>query len=396
MLFSGAGQQMYGKVPAFFVIWRETTEAAIIISVLLTFCNQMFGNDPVMYKRLRKQIWLGSALGLAIVLIVSAAVIGVFYAIDDNIWSSREYVWEGTLALIAAILITFVGVVMLKSSRVEHQEKWRLKLMREMEVRKKTGNASSPHETDETANNAAGATEGPAHKRGMLHRISPRLSELANSEKYALFFIPFITILREGIEAVIFMFGVGVSDPPGSLPIAVICGLVTGAVLGWLIYVAGSRIKLKYFFIVSTCFLFLVAAGLFTRAIRSFESEYWNRSLLYPSGSGDDGDAPPIAYKNSLWWLDCCDFRSNGWSIFNALFGWNEKGSIGTVTGYCMYWVALSTWLIGIRIFERRRPAAIKGAAHESIVAHHHSTVNKGPSNTTITAADEATTVAAR
>ncbi|KAJ3162553.1 high-affinity iron permease [Geranomyces variabilis] len=389
---------MLFSVAAFFVIWRETTEAAIVVSVLLSFCNQMFGQDPIMYKRLRKQIWLGSALGLAIVLIVSAAVIGVFYALDNNIWSAHEFVWEGTLGLIASVIITYVGVIMLKSSRVEHQEKWRLKLMREMEVRKKgKGNITSgSQESDETAHglpstSANANAESPSQKRGMLHRLSPRLAELANSEKYALFFIPFITILREGIEAVVFMFGVGVSDPPKSLPIAVIAGLVTGALLGWIIYAAGSRIKLKYFFVVSTCFLFLVAAGLFSRAIRSFESEYFNRSLLYPSGSGDDGDAPPIAYTSSLWWLDCCDYRSNGWSIFNALFGWNEKGSVGTVTGYCLYWVALSTWLIGIKIVEKRRASSTKVSRHEAMVAHP---VDKRPSNHTL--ADDSVAVAAR
>ncbi|KAJ3181739.1 high-affinity iron permease [Geranomyces variabilis] len=392
---------MLFSVAAFFVIWRETTEAAIVVSVLLSFCSQMFGQDPIMYKRLRRQIWLGSALGLGIVLIVSAAVIGVFYALDNNIWSAHEFVWEGTLALIAAVIITYVGVIMLKSSRIEHQEKWRLKLMREMEVRKK-GSGNNSQESDETAidtttnNHASVNADGlpPKKRGGMLHRVSPRLSELANSEKYALFFIPFITILREGIEAVVFMFGVGVSDPPSSLPIAVIAGLVTGALLGWIIYAAGSRIKLKYFFLVSTCFLFLVAAGLFSRAIRSFESEYWNRSLLYPSGSGDDGSAPPIAYTNSLWWLDCCDYRSNGWSIFNALLGWNEKGSVGTVTGYCLYWVALSTWLVGIKIVEKRRAAAAstKVARHEAMVAH---SVDKRPSNHTLADDDDSTSAAA-
>jgi high-affinity iron transporter len=56
------------------------------------------------------------------------------------------------------------------------------------------------------------------------------------SEKYAMFLLPFITVLREGIEAVIFIGGVGLGLPASSFPLPVLCGIGAGCAVGYLIY----------------------------------------------------------------------------------------------------------------------------------------------------------------
>lgn len=45
-------------VPIFFIVFRETIETGIVISVLLSFLRQQLGpeQDPVVYKKLRKQV----------------------------------------------------------------------------------------------------------------------------------------------------------------------------------------------------------------------------------------------------------------------------------------------------------------------------------------------------
>lgn len=55
-------------------------------------------------------------------------------------------------------------------------------------------------------------------------------------EKYALFILPFITILREGLEAIVFVGGVGLGYPPSAFPIPVITGIICGSLIGVLIY----------------------------------------------------------------------------------------------------------------------------------------------------------------
>lgn len=45
-------------VPVFFILFRETVETVIIVSVLLSFLKQQLGpdQDPTVYKRLRGQV----------------------------------------------------------------------------------------------------------------------------------------------------------------------------------------------------------------------------------------------------------------------------------------------------------------------------------------------------
>lgn len=46
----------YFSIPIFFIIFRETTEAAVIVSVLLAFLNQVLLDDPQLKKRLARQV----------------------------------------------------------------------------------------------------------------------------------------------------------------------------------------------------------------------------------------------------------------------------------------------------------------------------------------------------
>lgn len=54
----------------------------------------------------------------------------------------------------------------------------------------------------------------------------------ARAGKWALLLLPLITVLREGLEAVVFVGGVSLSTPATSIPIAVIVGLIAGGIIG--------------------------------------------------------------------------------------------------------------------------------------------------------------------
>ena len=51
--------------PIFFIVFRETLETVIIVSVLLSFLKQQLGpdRDPVVYRKLMKQVRAVSAQG---------------------------------------------------------------------------------------------------------------------------------------------------------------------------------------------------------------------------------------------------------------------------------------------------------------------------------------------
>ena len=56
-----------------------------------------------------------------------------------------------------------------------------------------------------------------------------------------LFILPLITVLREGMEAVVFVGGVSLGQSATAIPIAAIVGFICGIVCGYLIYAFASR-----------------------------------------------------------------------------------------------------------------------------------------------------------
>ena len=130
-------------------------------------------------------------------------MIGAFYALDKDTFSTTEDIWEGVFALIASVIITLMGAVLLRVSKL--QDKWRVKLAQAIEK----------------------SDVGSVWSKGGFKRLM---------EKYAMFILPFITVLREGLEAVVFVGGVGVGSPATAFPIPVILGLGAGCLVGYLIY----------------------------------------------------------------------------------------------------------------------------------------------------------------
>ncbi|KAJ6616430.1 iron permease FTR1/Fip1/EfeU [Mycena sp. CBHHK59/15] len=333
------------SVPIFFIVFRETLEAAIIVSVLLGLAEQIAHGDPARFgertavagsspgdskddvasdpeddtahrrrliRKMRIQIFAGAGVGLFLALAIGAAFIAVWFTQASDLWAKSEELWEGIFELIASIMIFVMGVTMLKMDRAK--AKWRIKLERAF---------SKQHVDGQT-------------KAG----------------KWVLFILPLITVLREGMEAVIFVGGVSLGQPATSIPIATIVGLVCGLVIGFIIYSFGSRTTLSVFLIVMTNLLLLIGAGLFSRAVWAFERRAFNTLL------GTDG---------SVWHLDCCNpddkLDGQGWSIFNAIFGWTNSATLGSVLSYAFYWLAVIVVLVAMKYKEGRTKLAGRESA---------------------------------
>jgi high-affinity iron transporter len=48
--------------------------------------------------------------------------------------------------------------------------------------------------------------------------------------------LPFIPVLREGLEGVIFVAGVSFSAPASAVPLPAVVGLLAGSLVGYVIY----------------------------------------------------------------------------------------------------------------------------------------------------------------
>ncbi|KDQ60116.1 hypothetical protein JAAARDRAFT_32490 [Jaapia argillacea MUCL 33604] len=357
------------SVPIFFIVFRETLEAAIIVSVLLGLVKQIVGTDPAklsqdgvativtseeptgataekgdgesedsasptltsqrLERKLRIQIFLGAGIGLGIALAIGAAFIAVWFTQASNLWAKSEELWEGIFELIASFMIFVMGITMLKLDRAK--AKWRVKLQRAFEGKK--------------------------------------VDSRTRTGKWILLILPMITVLREGMEAVIFVGGVSLGQPATSIPIAAIAGLVCGVGCGFLIYAFASRTTLRVFLVVMTNFILLIGAGLFSKAIWAFQEHAFN-TLLGADVDDVSGDGPgSFNVRGNVWHLDCCNpdnnFDGQGWLIFGAIFGWTNSATLGSVLSYVFYWIAVVATLVHMKYKEGRT----KILGHESKLA---------------------------
>ena len=114
--------------------------------------------------------------------------------------------------------------------------------------------------------------------------------------KWTLLILPLITVLREGIEAIVFVGGVSLGQPATSIPLAAIIGIICGLIVGYLIYAFASRTSqfllplstadahrqfistaLTIFLIVMTNLILLIGSGLFSRSIGNFQEYKFNK-----------------------------------------------------------------------------------------------------------------------
>lgn len=308
------------NIQIFFVVFREALEAVIVISVLLAFVKQSIGNkSPQVTKQLVRQIWFGAFAGIFICIAIGGAFIGAYYSLKNDIWTRTEDLYEGIMCIIATVLITGMGVAMLRINKM--QAKWRVKIAKSL--------------------------ISPPDKK------SDRLKCGYIMKRYSMFILPFITTLREGLEAVVFVGGVGIGSPAKSFPLPVVCGLLAGLLVGGFMYYGGSSISLQIFLCISTAILYLISAGLFSRGVWFFENYVFNQKT---GGDAAENGSGPGTYNihKTVWHVNCCNpLTDNGWDVFNSLLGWQNTATYGSVLSYNLYWLALIVTLM-LMLYEEK------------------------------------------
>jgi high-affinity iron transporter len=92
--------------------------------------------------------------------------------------------------------------------------------------------------------------------------------------------------------------------------------------------------------------LYLVAAGLFSRAVWYFEAQAW-------TGSG----AGSYDIDQSVWHINFGNPEINGgggWGIFNAILGWQNSATYGSVISYNLYWLVVIVGFVLMRYRESK------------------------------------------
>ncbi len=151
----------------------------------------------------------------------------------------------------------------------------------------------------------------------------------------------------------------------------------------------------------------------------AFEQHYWNLSV--GSDASELGDGPGSYDISSAIWhvnvssllsvllygLDltitqCCSPTVNGgsgWGFFNAIFGWNNTASYGSILSYNLYWLAVMLAFITMRYHEVKghwplmKPKAVVDSEVEDQSFSKSASAEDKPAGAKAAAKDEITQV---
>ncbi|KAF6252474.1 iron permease FTR1 family-domain-containing protein [Scenedesmus sp. NREL 46B-D3] len=295
------------SVVAFFIFLRETLEASVIIAVLLQ------GIDRTM-PRLKRQVWWGALTGIVVSIIAGGVFAAVYYLASSRLFQGNgKLIFQGVISYLACILITYLGFAMMRFGNMEQKY-----------MRKLDGAARQALEK------AAANESDSAHHR---------------SHAWSVFILAATAVLREGIESIIFLAGVGSNTSFKAIPLACLAGLIVGLAVGLVIYYGGRSIKdLKVFFVLSTVALFFIAAGQVSLGTQLLSKV----GMFGPYAAWADEltwQYKPVADLNGC----CSDEFAHGKQFFvlvHAVFGYQSRPTPMILILYCFYWAVVIAFVI--------------------------------------------------
>jgi high-affinity iron transporter len=154
--------------------------------------------------------------------------------------------------------------------------------------------------------------------------------------------VAFTAVLREGIEAALFLIAASIAADADEVLAGAVLGLVGAAALGIVVYAGGRRLPTRTFFRVTGVVLIVFAAGLCAKAV------------FFLQAAGDLGTVNDAFYNvTSLRWLTI-DTESG--RFLAGIFGWDPRPSFEQVVAWAVYVVPVMTlFLAGERAQVRSR-----------------------------------------
>jgi high-affinity iron transporter len=252
----------------FFLMLREGLEAALIVGIIAAYLAKI-GRRDALAKIL---LGVGAAIGLSIAIgvAVTLTIERLPNAVQDGL--------EGIAALLAVGVLT-----------------WMLFWMRR---------------------------QGRAIKGELEHGVDDALTQ---GGTWALVGLAFLSVIREGVETVLFLIPILSFNGTGiDVVLGGVLGLVISVAVGWLIFAAGVRVNLRRFFTLTGTVLIFVAAGLVAFAI----AEIGETGLFANAGAAFD--------LNRV----LPDSGAVG-SVLRGLFGYRSAPTPLELVGYVLYLVPI-------------------------------------------------------
>lgn len=299
---------------SFLIGLREGLEASLIVGILIAYVHRRGRSDVL------SRIWWGVALAI----LITAAIGAVFTFGAYGLSFQAQEIIGGSMSLLACAMVTWMVFWMMRTG---HRMKTELE--------------------------------------------SGARTALAVGSGWAIAWIAFISVGREGIETTLMLWG-WVGQPQALL--GALTGIVAAVAIGYLVYRGMVRIDLAAFFAWTGAFLIVVAAGILAYGIGDLQEAAalpgpFSGHPITPTDlrTGDVLVGP----TDGPYWLASFPF---GWAFdvsdsidASGLLGAFLKGTVGftpqmswlAVVGWAIYlWTVLPRFLRRVRANRRSRDAA--------------------------------------
>ncbi len=251
-------------LPAFLLALREGVEIVLIISIVLGTLRKI---NRGVYNHV---VWVG-VIGAVI---SSALVAIILLGMGASLSGKSEQIFEGFTMLLAALLLTWMIFWMQTQAR---------SISTDLEV-------------------------------GVRHSVF-------RTNRWALFFLAFIAVLREGTELAIFFTATALATNPSSALIGTALGLVGAVAIGFAIFSASIRLDIRMFFQFTGALLVLFAAGLIGHGVHEL-----NEAGILPAIVEHVWDLSPLL-----------DDQSTLGTMLKVMFGYNANPSLMEMLAYFLY-----------------------------------------------------------
>ena len=269
-------------IVSFLITFRETLEAALIITILVAYLTRINRRD------MHRYVWIGAITAVAISVVIGlvvAVIYGSFIGVSEKLF-------EGTASILATVVLTYMVFWMAKNARRIRGE------------------------------------------------VEEKIDVAINKESlWGIAILSFIAVVREGIETILFLTAIASSDPGGTA-IGAVGGITLVMVLAVLLMKGMYRLDIRKFFKVTSILLIIFAAGLLGYGVHEFieAAEIWGIDLgilAQPAFNINPSDiAHPLHEKGTVG------------SILKTLIGYDGNPEILRIVAYLSYWLAIGTYWV--------------------------------------------------
>jgi high-affinity iron transporter len=277
---------------ALLIMLREGFEAALVVAIVCAYLRRIGRLD------LSRSVWQGVALASTAALAVGVVVRITIGTLEGDA-RLRAF---AAISTVAAVVLTWMIFWMRRQSRLI--------------------------------------------KGDLEHKVDTAIR--SDNTRRAIMGVALIAVLREGIEAALFLIAAGADASGRAVIVGAVAGLALASLLAYLVYWGGRSMPMKAFFTLTGLVLIVFAAGLVAKTV------------LFLQSSGDLGSVNlnGVYDLTAYRWLTQ---QTEEGKFLAAMFGWDPRPSLEQTVAWTAFVVPVTS--LFLRGSATRRPVHVERTA---------------------------------